>query len=277
MSKKISKYKISKILKMYNKGVGTHRISSILSIHRTTVQKYLKINKTILRRTSPWKNTYNIKFFSRYNKINCYWAGFLLADGYIRNNRDSVSLKLQPRDHSHIIKFKKTINFAGKIKRYKKYSNIDISGAWFIKDLKNNFNIIPNKTFRLNFPKIPSQFISHFIRGIMDGDGSISFVTNKYGMKYITVSFLGYKPIIEKIRDILRKKVKIKLKSKNVFPPLVKHDNPKIASIYFSGKNAINVLNYIYKRSTNKIRLTRKYNRYHEERKFYMGCNSNLQ
>jgi hypothetical protein len=264
---KLTKNLISVLLGMYRKGIGTNRIADTMSIHRTTVQKYLKRYGIILRKTSPWKNTYNVNFFKRPNKINSYWAGFLLADGYIRRNRAAVSLKLKKTDHPHLLKFKKAIKFSGEIKKYKKYSYsaIDISGTWFIKDLRKNFGIIPNKTFRLEFPLLSKVNTEHFLRGIMDGDGSVSYVTNKQGKKYITVSFLGYKPIIQKIRDILCSNIIMKRRGKNgktYIPALIKHKNKKLVYLWFSGRNAMKVLKYLYKNSSDTSRLERKYLRY---------------
>ena len=274
---KLTKNRVSILLGMYKKGIGTNHIANIMSIHRTTVQKYLKRYGIKLRKTSPWKNTYAINFFKRPNKINSYWAGFLLADGHVRNKRSTVSLKLKRADHSHLIKFKKALGFSGEIKRYKKYSVIDISGTWFIEDLRKNFGIVPNKTFRLVFPKLSEENTKHFIRGIMDGDGSVSYATNKQGKKYITVSFLGYKPITQKIRDILCFNLVLKRRGKNgevYTPTLVKHKNKKLAYISFSGRNAVRVLKYLYGNSSSATRLERKYIRYKQTKDGKVQCSN---
>jgi hypothetical protein len=40
------------------------------------------------------------------------------------------------------------------------------------------YGILPNKTFILTFPAIPSVLVPHFIRGSWDGDGTFSFFKN---------------------------------------------------------------------------------------------------
>ena len=40
-----------------------------------------------------------------------------------------------------------------------------------VEDLEK-FGLYPNKSLTLKFPNIPNKFLSHFIRGVFDGDGS---------------------------------------------------------------------------------------------------------
>ncbi len=35
------------------------------------------------------------------------------------------------------------------------------------------FGFTPNKTTTLRFPRVPDKFVNHFVRGFLDGDGSI--------------------------------------------------------------------------------------------------------
>lgn len=129
--------------------------------------------------------TKNKKFFSKYTIESCYWAGFIAADGCIRPKISTVIIELATKDHIQLEKFKKSIEYDGNIKTNNRTtsfgisnsSKIEISGVkdW-IQDLNEKFNITTNKSLTLK-PPIKIKKNSHkaaFIKGYIDGDGSIS-------------------------------------------------------------------------------------------------------
>ena len=42
-------------------------------------------------------------------------------------------------------------------------------------DLQTLFHITSDKSYNITFPNIPKQYIYHFIRGYLDGDGHINY------------------------------------------------------------------------------------------------------
>ena len=72
-----------------------------------------------------------------------------------------------------------------------------------------NLGCIPNKTFKLKFPKIRKDLIPHFVRGYFDGDGSVFIKKSKRiknGEKIeeynytLGISFSGTHDFLEEIR-----------------------------------------------------------------------------
>jgi hypothetical protein len=245
---------VEKIVEMYNLGYGTMYIAKNLGVSRCTVQKYLILKGIDLRKTSP-RYHYNIKFFSCYDPISAYWAGFIAADGYIRKNRAALHIKLKKNDYSHLLKFCTAIDYNNlpKIAKNNKYCYIDASGKWFIDDLRTNYKLAPNKAFNVNISEdIPSKYLSHFVRGYFDGDGSISWSTTSC-ISFTSASTM----ILDQLRLIFKNKLKIKIKSKNDVPPIFYNK-----AISYSGKNAGIILRWMYKNSDESIRLSRKYDRY---------------
>ena len=58
----------------------------------------------------------NDDFFNNPNILNCYWAGFIAADGCIgRRNNNVLSIGLSSKDKQHLETFKNNINFSGPI------------------------------------------------------------------------------------------------------------------------------------------------------------------
>lgn len=247
-----------RIVELYNNGIGTNEIALRFDIHRTTVQSILKRNNITLRKTSSWKNKYNIHFFDTFTPESCYWAGFIAADGSIRSNRDTLSIKLANVDYHHLEKFAAAIEYTGSIKQNNLYCYIDVNGKWFVDALYDNFNIVSNKTLILEPPiKIPDNLIWHYIRGYFDGDGCITQTNG-----YLHISFTsGSNKILEYIRDIIyNNEIKIR-KNKNNETEKSLIQNTHID--YFC-ENAFKILKLLYNESDETLYLDRKYQKYLE-------------
>lgn len=159
------------------------------------------------------KYTLNLEFFKHPNIINSYWAGFLAADGYIRENLKHICLRLKNTDKHHISHFCKDIEYNGPIRdkkssinskklkgfKQKEYfsSEVTICGAGKnIIYLKTIFNIIQAKSLTLKPPNNLNKNCSlAYIKGIIDGDGTIRLDKNNR----IELSICGTKEILEYI------------------------------------------------------------------------------
>lgn len=127
-------------------------------------------------------------------------------------------------------------------------SKISINSAELVKYLQT-YNIVQNKSLTFTIPedKIPKEFLIHFIRGLIDGDGCIRINNHQQ----INLSFCsGNKSCVEQFKNILNMDNKIG-QDKNTF------------RIQVTGnKKAKKILDLIYLNSSDDNRLTRKYNIY---------------
>ena len=121
------------IIKDYNDGYGTNYLASKYDVHRATIQRCLIRNSVELRRVSPHKH-YNVRFFDTYTSESCYWAGFIAADGYIRNDRDAVCIHLCNIDINHLYKIKELTDYEGNISNSKRECSITFCGNGLEKD-----------------------------------------------------------------------------------------------------------------------------------------------
>lgn len=147
-------------------------------------------NKYIHKQYSKDEN-----FWSVPNLINCYWAGFGSADASISQGND-FRLEIQQTDRPHIVQFLKDCKYTGtikdktRIKKGKEYSTsrISISSCkQWLEDLKNNFNLIRNKTKCLAPPNLTDFNLKLcYVIGYTDGDGTICLV-NRGGKQEITI------------------------------------------------------------------------------------------
>ena len=197
-------------------------------------------------------------FFDQDNENSFYWAGFIAADGSVQERKYSKILKicLSNQDANHLEKFKKAINSTHPIKNYKIKSNkliksetlcceIQITSKILVNSLKR-FNIIPNKTKIYDIPNeiINNQYISHYIRGYFDGDGTITACGMSKNRKVLQGSFsiLGNQSFIENYQKILINKANLN-KTK-----IYKHKS--IYKLVYTGNNNIkNIYQFLYNKS----------------------------
>lgn len=134
----------------------------------------------------------DISIFTKIDRIGCYYLGLFFADGsvYKRNKIPSTfQLSLHQRDQDIIYKLvddlklpKNIVKSYKKIREIGKYTyllnmcRIKIEYPDLIKVLCN-FGMEPGNFYKRQIPKIPYPY--DFIRGFLDGDGSISFKKKK--------------------------------------------------------------------------------------------------
>lgn len=122
-------------------------------------------------------------YFSIPNLENCYWAGFLAADGNILNGK-KIQVDLSIKDRIILENFKNSLdsNMPIKTRIIKSGYKIGNESCYFrftslqiAEDLLKNFNIGERKTFNLKPPNIKDEnLIMAFVIGFIDGDGSVS-------------------------------------------------------------------------------------------------------
>lgn len=133
---------------------------------------------------------------------SAYWLGFLYADGYIRTDRNEISFELKESDKDTVEKYHKWTgnqnNIAEHIikrnnKEYKSYCSSFSSAV--VKQNLIKLGCVPKKSLILTFPsehQVPRQFIHHFIRGYIDGDGYIQYDLQKHKYRIVVCGTLDF-------------------------------------------------------------------------------------
>ena len=155
--------------------------------------------------------SYDRDYFSAPNLQNCYWAGLIGADGYVDLNGNRITLGLDVEDINTLKELKKETKFDGVIKTeelqgYNPHTMAKISfcsAHEWMKDLKNNFNIITRKSFTLLPPVLDdTKLIMSYIKGYLDGDGWTTPPERCCKNSY-HIGFTGNWQILEWIKKIL--------------------------------------------------------------------------
>ena len=136
------------------------------------------------RSRAQTKYHFNTTYFTEPTLENCYWAGFIAADGCIHDDRH-WSIKLSKKDRGHLISFSESLEYDGPIyggeetlkangKKYQSSTLFFSNSTKLIHDLKDNFGIEPQKSLTYSHPSglTPEQALA-FIKGYVDGDGHV--------------------------------------------------------------------------------------------------------
>ena len=112
-----------------------------------------------------------------------YFLGLLFTDGSIvldEQRSPNIAIELIESDLDILQKFKEELNSDGNF-YYNKRDNrkngtysFNVRSRQMAEDLKK-YNIIPNKTYQVNDLIIPDKYKEDFLRGFIDGDGSIYY------------------------------------------------------------------------------------------------------
>jgi hypothetical protein len=209
----------------------------------------------------------DVDFFEKFSVLNCYYAGFIAADGCIyekNDNNKSLIIKLAAKDRCHLEEFKKNIQYVGNInsnsfkyeykgvQSFKESCRLKINNVKIVNDLAKNFEIYPNKTFNITFPiKLKNKkHIDAFILGYIDGDGCTNDSSGKPRVNILgSNKFLS--GVAKRFEQIIGKGIKVKV--------TIKQKNSKISKIEICGNSARKILGHYYHTSLSLPCLKRKW------------------
>ena len=175
-------------------------------------------------------------------------------------------MSLQNKDVDHLRKFTNDLNCDGAIYPDGDCSKFSLWSSALVKDLETNFSVHPRKTYDVEFPnQVPEEYWKDIVRGIFDGDGSIT----SNGKGCLMINFTGTSKLLNFLRNYFRFKLNIIVKNKdicNVAPICSCSNEDKTSQVAYSSKNAITILNWMYENSDQY--LSRKYQRYLQVKDF---------
>lgn len=247
------------ILQMYQQGISGIEIAKYFGLKPHQIYYILKKHKVTTRTNVENSRRYNanLDFFQTIDsEEKSYWLGFVFADGSVgsygpNKTENAFKLDLGIKDINHLHKLNKALESNHPILTYKNKSPYSKNGVEFGRlkicsklfcDHLRDKGCVDNKTLTLLPPKnVPQELERHFIRGYVDGDGSIKVqknTTSKYRL-----GICGTQEILEWISERIPKPGAIQ-PNKSIFNMTCHSDN---------------VL-YLYDNS--EIYLDRKYERY---------------
>jgi hypothetical protein len=196
------------------------------------------------------EKTLDIEYFKIIDSAEkAYWLGFLSGDAYVTPKSMTIGLSIVDVDHLQKLKLALNCNnnldyvvYHDLFKTEARFYRLQINDAKFAKYFLQYKDDKPI----LRIPRIKSEYIRHFIRGILDADGCISVLDKK-----IQLNFAGYKPLLEDIQQEISN-------SCNVYTKICKQGS--IFQLHYAKNASLKILEWLYKDAT--VYLTRKHNEY---------------
>ena len=191
-------------------------------------------------------------FFKTWTKEMAYIFGFWIADGNMYKKDHSISFV--SKDHDLLDKIKSILKSDYKIsKRSDDCFQLHIYNKTIYNDLLK-LGGIPRKSLTIQFPFIPGKYLSHFIRGFLDGDGSFCIKKNKY----LDSNFTGNVDFLTILKNKIKETININETYFGILNKSQSNCSNRIYQLEYFGKKAIALSNYIYQNSDN-LRLERKF------------------
>ena len=186
------------IISDYNSGISVIKLIKKYHTSYDTIKKIFDENNiTIVNKQN--RNKFNESIFDNIDsEEKAYWLGFIYADGYISSRDNTFELSLALKDKEHLDKFNVFMQHENnniKMDSFRCRWSVVNKHLW---ETLNNYGCTPRKSLTLKFPDISifssKSLVRHFIRGYIDGDGSI--MVNKPILDILGTTFFKQSPTI---------------------------------------------------------------------------------
>ena len=202
----------------------------------------------------------NEDFFSGWSPEMAYVLGLIITDGCV-SGAGQVSLSMN--DQELLEKVKKVMGSEHNITPSKHQAGLycfHFAREKLIEDL-HKFGVFPRKSLTVNFPDVPQKFLTDFIRGVFDGDGSVYFEPHspKNPLRLRSKFVSSSKQFIEGLHMALEF---LGMPKRKIYQQKTK--NAWSYSLVFCHRDSKKLFEILYKNTKNGLFLDRKYRRFLE-------------
>ena len=237
-------------IEQIKKNYGSERKESLLlKLDHSWEAIKMKANRLKLKKD---KLSIDRNFFRSWTKEMVYVFGYWIADGNMSKFGNTISFA--SNDHDLLLMIKNVFKSDHKIGNSNNGFYFQFRNNTLYEDLLK-LGGIPRKSLTIKFPYVPNEYLPHFIRGYLDGDGGF-YNDNK---NYLRASFTGNIDFLTVLKEKITEHVDINTKSFYILHKNELNRSQKIYRLSYNGKPAIALGQYIYQNSEN-LRLDRKFN-----------------
>ncbi len=200
---------IEDICTAYQQGFSMREIAIYSSMSENTIKRRLIDNSIPIRGLNNKGNRVEDYFSIIDTPEKAYLLGIIQTDGNVRVSDRNASLTItQHKDYAWYIKdmLLNLSDYVGDTED-RNCRQLQIGSKQIVNDLIN-IGIIPNKTYIQSdkdvdtlWNSVPEEYKGDFIRGLIDGDGNVSFFTQKKGIN--ESCNIGFVSVKEHLIDIL--------------------------------------------------------------------------
>lgn len=266
----------NEIVELYRDGWKIYDIAIKERITESTISRIIKEHGVHVRTPDQHARKYTLDhhYFDNIDTENkAYILGLLYADGCIQPERNFVTISLQESDVEVLrglqseLKTDKPLSYLELSKKKSTFRNqyMFCLNSKYMAPVLVSKGLVPNKDFKLQFPTsdiVPNEFIPDFLRGYMDGDGSIA-------KRECRCSITGNIDIIQSMSDYLQETLGI---HSSVYIPHKDHITAT-RCLTIAGRNQVKkYLDYIYRDGNCGLHIPRKYQQYIDQYKNYKAA-----
>lgn len=228
------------------------------------------------RRIQQTKGNVNINFFKSWSSEMAYVLGFFAADGgMFANSGGSKYIQFVSTDKEILEKIKRPLKSKHKIgikkssldnPTHKKCYLMQIGSKEMYNDLLK-LGFTPKKDLTIKFPEVPDEYLSQFVRGYFDGDGSVFYGSYKRKARKNKQTFIISTCFVCGNRSFLKKiSQKLSLYAHLGKGSLRRKTNNNAYQLTYSINDSKKLFNYLYKQAETEsdLFLERKYNKFIE-------------
>jgi len=239
------------IIAMYQNGHSTKEISLKHGVTQRGVGYILNQRGITLigkRRTNGYK--VNDDFFKTWTNEMAYVLGFIFTDG----NVSGTTLSIAQNERYILELIRDVMESDNRITEEENGKNaihvLRIHRMVIVEDLRK-LGVIEGKSRIMSFPEVPTEYLPHFIRGVIDGDG---WVHDKGYVMNITNASKSFSYALHNVFD-----------SRGLNGRVTEEANAY--RVWVSGKqDVINLADWIYE-DCGELYLRRKYDRFYVNKK----------
>lgn len=224
------------------------QIYSFCYHHHKSIKKISEEERSVIQSQNARKYNINQDYFKTWSHNMAYIFGFWCADGCIYRGQ-IFDITIHKKDKYILKKIAEELEYEGNL-----YDNVDRQAS------RINFSCVEiykdiiklggkeSKSLDLVFPDIPKEYLSDFIRGYFDGDGSI---WNVKGGRINSAFTCASKKFLDTLWEILKTEAGVEGGSYD----------PLSYSLRFGKKDSFKIGEYMYKNSP-ELFLKRKYEKF---------------
>lgn len=198
------------------------------------IKKISQQERSKIQSNNARKYNINQDYFKTWSHNMAYMFGFWCADGCIYSGK-IFDITVSKKDKYILKRFAQELQYEGNLYDYvdRQACRLNFSCVIIYNDILT-LGGKENKSMDLEFPQIPEEYLSDFIRGYFDGDGS---VFNVKGDRINTAFTCGSKKFLDSLLEKLRKYANVEGGSYD----------PSSYSLRFGKKDSYKIAQYMYK------------------------------
>lgn len=189
--------------------------------------------------------------FDDWNEKSAYLLGVLYTDGWIAKvgskAKSRIAILLAAKDRKWLEQIRKAFGCDSRIFEnsilHPKTGNWSYNVTFGFSSKRIHTKLIEMGIKEQKFPNLPKRFLSHFVRGCFDGDGSFFFSSHA---KCIRTSIMGGKSFLTELRDRLHDAIVTSMSMQ--INPATK--NGSCWSLHFGKTDTAILSEYLYRDAT---------------------------